>query len=168
MLKHKENNGDDYLNKYETLLDAAEQDGITVTENFDFSETRFKGLYCDGAIALDKSLHTKAERTSILAEELGHHYTSYGNILDLHNVSDIKQEGRARLWAYNRLIGLQGIIATYKHGCTSLHDMAEFLEVTEEFLNDSLTTYRQKYGCCAKLDNYVIYFEPALGVLEMI
>ena len=156
------------INKYETLLDAAEQDGITVTEDFDFSKTRFKGLYCDGIIAINRDIKTNTEKTGILAEELGHHHTTYGNILEPHTVSNIKQEGRARLWAYNKLIGLQGIIAAYKHGCTSLHETAEFLEVTEKFLNDSLTAYRQKYGCYTIVDNYVIYFEPALGVLEMI
>lgn len=156
------------MNKYETLLDAAEQDGITVTEKFDFSDTRFKGLYCNGVIAIDHTLSTSAEKNSILAEELGHHHTTYGNILDMHDVSNIKQEGRARMWAYDKLIGLTGIINAYKHGCTSLHEMAEFLEVTEEFLNESLTAYRRRYGCFTKLDNYVIYFEPTLGVLEMI
>ena len=120
------------------------------------------------SIAINHTLTTNAEKNGILAEELGHYYTTHGNILNTQNVSDIKQEQRARLWAYNKLIGLQGIITAYKHGCTSLHEMAEFLEVTEEFLNDSLTAYRQKYGCYTKLDNYIIYFEPALGVLEII
>lgn len=156
------------INKYETLLDAAEQDGITVTENFDFSKTRFKGLYCDGIIAIDRDIRTDVEKAAILAEELGHHHTTYGNILDLHNVSDIKQEGRARLWAYDKLIGLTGIVAAYKYGCRSLHETSEFLEVTEDFLNEALTAYRRRYGCYAAIDNYVICFEPALGVLEML
>ena len=156
------------MNTYELLLETAEQDGITVTEKFDLSETRFKGLYCDGVIAIDHTLATNAEKNGILAEELGHHYSTHGNILNLQNVANIKQEQCARLWAYNKLIGLQGIIAAYKYGCASLHEMAEFLEVTEEFLNDSLMAYRQKYGCYTKLDNYIIYFEPSLGVFEII
>ena len=156
------------MTKYETLLDAAERDGITVDEHYDLSETRFKGLYCDGMIALDNSLETSAERSSILAEELGHHYTSHGNILDLHKVSNIKQEHPARMGAYNQMIDLQGIIQCRKHGCTSLYEMAEFLEVTEEFLSDALQAYRSKYGCFTTLDNYVIYFEPVLTVLQII
>jgi len=156
------------INKYETLLDVASQDGITVTDKFDFSDTRFKGLYCDGVIAIDRDIKTDTEKAGILAEELGHHHTTYGNILDLHNVSDIKQEGRARFWAYNKLVGLNGIISAYKHGCRTLHETAEFLEVTEAFLNKALEAYRNKYGCCATIDNYVIYFEPFLAVLELI
>ena len=55
------------MNKYEKLLDVASNDGITVTEDFDLSNTRFKGLYCNGTIALNKELSTIAEKSSILA-----------------------------------------------------------------------------------------------------
>ena len=156
------------MNKYEALLDVAEQDGITITEKFDLSNTRFKGLYCDGVIAIDRDIDTDAEKIGILAEELGHHHTTYGNILDMHCVENRKQELRARLWAYDKLIGLTGIISAYKHGCTSLHEMAEFLEVTEEFLKESIAAYRCRYGCYATVDNYIICFEPTLGVLKII
>lgn len=78
------------MNTYELLLDTAEKDGITVTEKFDLSETRFKGLYCDGVIAINHTLTTNAEKNGILAEELGHHYTTHGNILNTQNVYDIK------------------------------------------------------------------------------
>lgn len=44
--------------------------------------------------------------------------------------------------------------------------MADYLDVTEQFLADCLETYRQKYGCCVELDNYVIMFEPRLAVYE--
>ena len=156
------------MTNYEILLDMAEQNGITVTEAFDLSNTRFKGLYCDKVIAIDHSIETNIEKNTILAEELGHYYTTHGNILDMHDTSNCKQEYHARLWAYNKLIGLQGIISAYKHGCTSLYEMADYLEVTEEFLHQALTTYRHRYGCFAQIDNYVVYFEPVLGVLEIL
>ena len=156
------------MNKYETLLDVAEQDGITVTEQFDLSDTRIKGLYCDNVIAIKHDLETDIEKACVLAEELGHHYTTSGDIIEQRSVMDQKQELRARLWAYNKMIGLQGLINSYKHGCSSLHEVAEFLDVTEEFLSDSLAAYRKQYGCYAQIDNYIICFEPALGVLEIL
>ena len=70
------------------------------------------------------------------------------------------------MWAYNKLIGLMGIIKSYEHGCQSYHEMAEYLDVTEEFLRDALKRYHQKYGVCTTVDNYIIYFEP-LGVVKM-
>ena len=156
------------MNTYEKLLDVANNDGITVTEDFDLSNTRFKGLYCNGTVALNKKLSTSAEKSSILAEELGHHYTTVGDITAQISIEDQKQEYKARLWAYNKLIGLQGIISAYKAHCHTMVDMAEHLEVSEEFLTEALECYRKKYGVCTKVDNYVIYFEPHLGVMEMI
>lgn len=58
-------------------------------------------------------------------------------------------------------------ILSYEAGCSSLFDMAEYLDVTEEFLSDALESYRKKYGTCKAIDNYIVYFEPHLGILEI-
>ena len=79
-----------------------------------------------------------------------------------------KQEQRARAWAYNKMIGLLGIVKAYEHGCRSLHETAEYLNVTEEFLNDALKYYATKFGEYTIVDNYVIYFIPSLGVGKLI
>lgn len=152
---------------YEELLIEASMDGVSVDENFIFKST-IKGLYIDGNIALASSLDTTAEKACILAEELGHHYTSSGVILDQSSVSNRKQEQVARLWAYDRLIGLQGIVSGYKAGCRSRYELAEHLGVTEEFLQEALLTYQAKYGTAARYDGYAIYFEPGLGVMELL
>lgn len=38
--------------------------------------------------------------------------------------------------------------------------MAEYMEVTEEFLKDAFATYNAMYGKCKKRGNYIIYFDP--------
>lgn len=152
---------------YENLLTTAEDEGVDVID-YNFNSERIKGLYCDGTIALSENLHTATEKACVLAEELGHYYTSVGDILNQAEVQNRKQELHARMWGYNRLIGLQGIVDCYKAGCRTLYDMAEHLEVTEEFLAEALENYRKKYGLCKTLDNYVIYFEPSLSVFELI
>lgn len=135
-------------------------------KEMDLSEVPgLKGLYYNGNIAIEKKL-TQTQKACVLAEELGHHYTTVGNILDQSDPVARKQELRARLWAYNKMVGLHGIISAYRHHCRTLADMAEYLDVTEQFLADCLETYRQKYGCCVELDNYVIMFEPVLAVME--
>ena len=148
---------------YERL--QLEHDCVHIAE-MDLSDVSgLKGLYYNGCIAIEQGLSSN-EKCCILAEELGHHYTTVGNILDQSSVSNRKQELRARMWAYNKLIGLMGIIKSYEHGCQSYHEMAEYLDVTEEFLRDALKRYHQKYGVCTTVDNYIIYFEP-LGVVKM-
>lgn len=125
-----------------------------------------KGLYVDGNIAVAENIPEK-EKACILAEELGHYYTTTGNILDQSKVENRKQERKARIWAYNKQIGLLGIVKAYQQGCRNRYEVAEYLGVTEEFLDDALKAYRSKYGIYAIVDNYIIYFEPAIGVMEI-
>ena len=130
-----------------------------------FKNDHLHGLYINGSIALKIGM-TSAQTADTLAEELAHHYITVGNILDLNNTSNRKQERLARLRAYNRRIGLSGIIAGYRANCHSRHELADYLDVSEEFLAEALECYREKYGEYTELDDYVIVFEPALGVHE--
>lgn len=150
---------------YEKLTTAAYDLGLTVKEK-DLRSA--DGRICRRRIAIRKNIPTHTEKACVLAEELGHFYTSSGNILDQSSDSNRKQEYAARLWAYNEMVGLRGIINGYEAGCRNRYELAEFLGVTEAFLQDSIDTYRQKYGICTTVDNYIIYFEPALGVLELL
>lgn len=148
---------------YEALLNEADSHQLTVKEK---PLKQHDGLIIGNKIAIRKNIETTAEKSCVLAEELGHHYTTYGDILNQSSVSNQKQELRARMWAYNKQIGLLGIIKSYEHGCQSKHEMANYLDVTEDFLCDALERYRQKYGMYTTVDNYVIYFEPCLGVMK--
>ncbi len=143
------------MNNLELLQNEAFTENID-TISYPFSSKRIKGLYCNGTIAINKNIDTNSEKTCILAEELGHYYTTVGNIIEQRTTSDQKQKFRAWAWSYNRLIGLSGIINAYKKKCQSLSDIAEFLNVTEEFLLESLKYYKGKYGICTTVDNYVI------------
>ena len=79
-----------------------------------------------------------------------------------------KQERQARFWAYNKLIGLRGIIQAYEAGCQNSYEIAEYLEVTEEYLQDCIECYRDKYGVGVEVDNFYIMFIPHLAVGKMI
>lgn len=153
------------MTEYEKLLDDADKQHVIVTEKFDLSDTRLKGLYCDAFIAIDKNL-TEADKACVLAEELGHHATTYGNIIDQSSVMNRKQERRARVWAYYLMLQFEDIIRAYEHGCQSRYDIAEYLNVSEEFLQNAINYYKDKYGAYVAYDNYFIYFEP-LGVLKI-
>lgn len=161
------------LNIYEQLLQDASDCNIRVYESFDLngeskSSSKIDGIYMDGHIALDKNLETSAEKACVLAEELGHHFTSVGNILDMKDTWNRKQEQQARLYGYNRMIGLRGIISAFNAGCQNRYEVAEHLHVTEEYLQEAIDCYKGKYGEYTTVDNYVIYFIPNLAVMEMI
>ena len=156
------------MNTFEELQDEACKDGIEVIENYPFTSDRIEGLYVDSTIALSKGLTTCAEKSCVLAEELGHHYTASGDIIDQSTAENRKQELRGRIWAYNKQSGLSGLLSAYKHHCQNEHEVADFLGVTDIFLKDALVYYKNKYGQYTQLDNYIIFFEPAVAVMELI
>lgn len=155
------------MNKYEKLLNEATNDGVKVIENFNF-KSGCRGMIRGNKIALSRKIPTRAEKAAILAEELGHYHTAEGRLIEQSSVFQRKRELYGRSWGYNRLIGLRGLIAAYNDGCKSRHEIAEYLDVPEWYLADALEYYRGKHGKRAIVDNYVVYFEPYIGVLELI
>ena len=99
------------MNSYEALLDEACDIGLIVKEKpLQYNNGRIKG----NRIAIRQDINTTTEKACVLAEELGHHHTSVGNILDMDISANRKQERQARLHGYNHLIGLTGLINAYE------------------------------------------------------
>ncbi len=144
------------LNKYEELLIEAEELGLTVEEKpLISSYGRIKGNRV--LIKGNLPIYTK---TCTLAEEVGHHKTTVGNIIDQTNSDNQKQEYVARKWAYTKLIKLRDLIKASKNGCRNIYETAEYLEVTEKFLDDTLKYYNSKYGIYTEFNNHIIFFNP--------
>lgn len=142
---------------YEELLIEADENGlITKEKDLLANKGRIKG----DRIAIKRDIPTLAEKSCVLAEELGHYYTTTGCILDQGTSENRKQKLKARMWAYDKQVGLSGLIDAFENKCETLHDMAEYLDVTEEFLIETLEAYTNKYGLSTKVGNYTIYFEP--------
>ena len=152
------------MNYYEILQDKADAEGLTVREK---PLKANDGLIKGNRIAIRDDLVSNTEKSCILAEELGHHYTTHGTIIDQSDNENRKQELKARAWAYNQMSGLSGIIKVYETGCHSLSEAAECLNVTEAFFLDAMEYYRNKYGIAVRIDQYIIYFEPSLGIFKM-
>ena len=147
---------------YEELLEEAQESGLTIKElPLQSNDGRIKGK----RIAIRRDIPT-VKKADVLAEELGHYRTTAGDILDQSSANNRKQERTARLWAYNKRIGLSGIIQGFRQHCHSRYELAECLGVSEEFLQEAIECYREKYGCMVELDGYIILFEPSLAVME--
>ena len=144
---------------YDRLLIEAEALNIEIEEKY--MPKRIKGLYGDYVIRMNKHLGTIREKTCVLAEELGHYHKSTGDILHVKSTKNMKQEILARRWAYDRLIPLHKLIEAYNFGCNSRYEIAGFLEVTEEFLQETLNYYIDKHGTEIIIENkYMITTDP--------
>ena len=148
---------------YEILLIEADRSNVDVYERI--MKPRVKGLYADNIISINKIIPNDTEKGCVLAEELGHHHTSIGDIIDQSRLLNRKQEKRARSWAYERLVPLHKIIEAYNVGVRNRYELADYLGVTEPFTDEAINRYKEEFGLYATIEEYTIYFEP-LGVLE--
>lgn len=149
--------------EYIDLINEAYNEDIEVIE-MPFNNN-IKGLYCDKVIGLNKKIDTLTEKKCILAEELGHFYTSNGNIIN-NSIMCKKAETTARRWAYKKLITLNDFINAFNDGINNKEDLACYLDVTIPFLDETVSFYKKKYGIKKNLNDYIIFFEPSLAIIK--
>lgn len=139
---------------YEELLKEYDNENLVIKEK---PLTSSNGRIYNNRIAIRHDMST-VDKTCTLAEELGHYYTTTGDIIDQTDIMSRKQEHRARMWAYSKLLPLQFFVLAFKYGCRSIHETAEFLEVSEEFLVDCINAYYSKYGPFLETNGYLFMF----------
>lgn len=143
------------MHTYEKMLIDASNNGFEIVEkNF---KSDAKGLCKGKKIGIRKDM-SDTEKACVLAEELGHYYTSVGNILDQNNVNNKKQELVARRWATNILLCPADLIEACRAGNEYISDIAEYISVTPEFLIDAINVFSAKYGPVYSDGEYEIRF----------
>ncbi|WP_145436909.1 ImmA/IrrE family metallo-endopeptidase [Staphylococcus hominis] len=149
------------MGKYEDML--IEHDYIEVIES-DNLPKRLSGLWLGDMILINRNLPITS-KLETLAEELAHNELTYGNIVDQSNFNYRKFEGYARRLAYEILIPLKELISAYLQNVHNLYELADYFEVSESFVLQTLNHYKQKFGHSISCGKYVIQFEP-LRVFE--
>lgn len=150
---------------YDELLVEADKEGLIVKE----APLKSGDGRCNGyRIAIRQNIPTLKKKADVLAEELGHYHTTVGDIIEQDSAESRKQERAARLWAYNKRIGLEGLIKAFEHHCSSQYEIAEFLDVSEDTLAEALEYYRQIYGTGTWVGHFYVQFEPNLQIGKML
>lgn len=147
------------MEKYYELLDKAHDQGFRIKEKRCFKSDA-EALINRNVIGLSKKLQTQAEKKCALAEELSHFDHNVGNILDMKDTKARQQEYRARKEAIFDMIEPGDLIRAFERHVSNFFEMAEYLEVTEKFLYEALSVYKQHYGQIMMYEDYVISFEP--------
>lgn len=126
-----------------------------------------KGLYIDGIVYLNQNLEFY-EESSTIAEEIGHHETTVGDISVLDTIEKQKQEQRARDFGATLLVTPQDFVDCFKAGLQTLDQCAYFLEITRQALDDAITVYAKYYDEGLRYQNYRIIFRKngTIGILE--
>ncbi|MEK3976091.1 ImmA/IrrE family metallo-endopeptidase [Psychrobacillus sp. FSL K6-1267] len=117
------------------------------------------GLCINEKIYINKCLNAY-EKHGVLAEEIGHSETTYGDIIDLDRIINQKLENIARRWGYQKIVPLSKIIECHELGINTIEEVCVHLEVTESYFKKSIDYYFDKYGIYKKHGNYNIFFDP--------
>lgn len=127
------------------LYQLADEEHIPVY-SFDLPQTHSLSLMNnDGscAVAIDPfGLNSTKDETIRLAHELGHCIT--GSFYNRYSDFDIKEksEYKANKWAIKKLIPKDELQAAFKQGYTEPWTLAEYFNVTEEFVIMAVNYYR--------------------------
>lgn len=122
------------------------------------------GFYINGKIYINSNL-SETGKAEVLYEELAHHKLTYGNILDQSKWINRKFESYARRHGYEAALPLRIIVEAHHYGVSSLYELAQYVQLSEELVLEILKHYKQKHGLTTRYGKYVIQFEP-LRVFE--
>ena len=147
------------MEKYYELLDRAYKKGIQIKEKRHFKSDAEALINCN-VIGLSEKLQTQIEKKCALSEELSHFDHNVGNILDMKDTKARQQEYRARKEAIFDMIKPEDLIRAFEHHVSNFFEMAEYLEVTEKFLHEALSVYKQHHGQIMMYEDYMISFDP--------
>ncbi len=139
------------MTQYEYLEDLAQQHGIVLDYSLIQKNDLLGGLYVDYGISLPKVIMINrhiahCDQLAVLAEELGHHFASYGNIIAQQDVTQRKQEAFGRAWAYEHLVPPGEVFTACMSGEGSPWELSEKLDLPERFILEALEYYAHKFG----------------------
>ena len=125
------------------LYNIAEKGGITV-DRFNMEQNGSASVLMDTScyIAVDQKLCGRKEKVS-LAHEIGHCVT--GSFYNIYAPLDIrkKHELKADRWAIKKLIPKTTYRRVIKHGIDNLYDLAEYFDVTTDFMQKAIDYYSE-------------------------
>lgn len=132
------------MDKLDKLLKLAHDENIIIHYT-DYIPGNLGGLYVEipglGPVIniLNSIKNNKKEFTEVLAEEIGHYFTSIGDSISKVNsytdkLNILRCENKANKWACEFLIREDELIDALNKNINCIHDLAEYLDVDVEIL----------------------------------
>ena len=141
---------------YEELL--IEHDYIEVKET-DVMPSDLHGLWLNDLILINSNL-SETRKAEVLFEELAHHKLTYGNILDQSKWINRKFDNYARRHGYEAALPIRIIVEAHHYGVSNLYELAQYVQLSEEYIVEILKHYKNKYGIGTHYGEYLITFDP--------
>lgn len=136
------------MKKINDIFEIIEKENI-LYEEASLKNTHSKGIYfkvedLPPVIAIEESIvKYTAIYISLLAEELGHHFTTQGNLLETskdysEKLSKNKKENIARKWAANFLLSDDDFVQALLSCISNKYEMCEYFNITYETLENKI------------------------------
>lgn len=159
------------MKSIEDIYKLIEKENI-IYEEKNLSKINSKGIYIqvDGlsVIAIDSSiLNGNCTYISIMAEELGHHFTTTGNLIEpsknyMEKIIKSKKELLARKWAANYLISDEEFVQAILNCINNKDDFCNYFNITYEVLENKIRAIalnEEKFNLIkSKLREYEVQF----------
>ena len=82
----------------------------------------------------------------VFAEELGHYFCDATYKFNSDTAFISKQEYRAKKWSFYTLIPYNCLKSAIHNGIFSLYNLADYFNVTCEYMHNAVIFYTEKYG----------------------
>lgn len=159
------------MKSIEDIYKLIEKENI-IYEEKNLSKFNSKGIYLEvdslKVIAIDESIINKhCTYISIMAEELGHYFTTTGNLIEpsknyMEKIIKSKKELLARKWAANYLISDEEFVQALLSCINSKNDFCDYFNITYEVLENkirSIALNEEKFNLIkSKLREYEVQF----------
>ena len=133
------------LTRYELIRIHVEEAGFKVDEDILAEDSG--GIIFGRSIIIDKFLNYKEKYIILLHEWIHYIVSPRKNMMNQNDPNNRREEKKVNSLIYKHFLPLEKIhSAAVKYNCNNTYELAEALEVPEEFLLPCLKHYVQKYG----------------------
>lgn len=124
------------------------------------------GLLIDDFVYLDRH-QSNCEMNQWLQEEFAHYDYTVGDISKQETLDDRKQEKLARSRAMERTVTLDGLIDCFAKEMWTPEEIADYFDVTIEYLFTALQNYKDKRGVIFKHRAYYFDLRRNVNITRM-
>lgn len=136
------------------LEKQAEFYGIPIVD-FEFPSA-IRSAYHNGVIGINKEIGNDAERRCIIVREIGRHLLRKNENISL---TDEQESILAMHWAVSVLLPLKAFVECNQLGKISEDELAEYLNITPQFVKSGIEVYKSVLGNRILYQNYIIDLE---------
>lgn len=128
--------------KLDYIEDLICKENINLIKNKNLENTKGAFARYGNTKIILYNTETDLEKKCILAEELNHYYYDATYKYNSNKILVDKAEYKAKKYTYKLLVPIEKLKENIKTGLTSIEDLADFFEVSYEFMFNCLNYYK--------------------------